>query len=212
MTCVPAQPTRSCQPARDLGQATGRGRRVRRGIGDEARKDASAASTALERQQNAHQQAWPGSRPARTPPRPGTREARPATRNPFPLLARQLLPADPLAATPGHLTAARESGQRPASSASQSSARPATTQPRRSRKSARHSTSATRGAAAKSRSPLQELTAELARWGEAIEQAAAAAGDGAAPLPGQPCGHHRRRCQRLRHGDSPKRQPACGTA
>ena len=35
-------------------------------------------------------------------------------------------------------------------------------------------------------SPLQELTAELARWGEAIEQAAAAAGDGAAPLPARP--------------------------
>jgi exonuclease SbcC len=172
------------QPARDLGQALEEAASATADSATEARKDASAASTALERQQDAHRQAVARITAGRT--RHGQargklgREA-----ESLPAAVRPLLPADPLAASPDHLTSARAAlGARQQRLEEVSQARDDAAAEimkigeAEHQREVRHNREVT--------SPLQELTAELTRWGEAIEQAATAVGGGAAPLPARP--------------------------
>jgi DNA repair protein SbcC/Rad50 len=172
------------QPARDLGQALEDAAAAASGSVTETRKDASAASVALERQQAAHEQAVARIAAGRSRHAQARGQlGRDAESLPVPI--RQLLPADPLAAAPGHLTAARaavRAGQQRLEDLSQ--AREDATAEITQIDKAQHQREIRRSREVTS--PLQELTAELARWGEAIEQAAAAIGDGAASLPARP--------------------------
>ena len=172
------------QPSRDLGQALEDAAAAAAGSATEAKKDASAASVALELQQAAHEQAVARiaggrSRHAQARGQLG-RDA-----ESLPVLIRQLLPDDPLAAAPGHLTAARTAVRaRQQRLEDLSQAREDATAEITQIDKAQHQREIRRSREVTS--PLQELTAELARWGEAIEQAAAAIGDGAAALPARP--------------------------
>jgi exonuclease SbcC len=171
-------------PSRDLGQAVEEAVSAVAESATEARKDTSAASTALERRQAAHHQTVARitvgrSRHAQARGKLG------GDAESLPVLARQLLPADPLAATPRHLTEARaavSARQQHLADLRQArdnaAAKLTEIGEEQYQREARRSREVT--------GPLQELMAELARWREAIEQAAAATGDGAAPLPGQP--------------------------
>ena len=171
-------------PARDLGQAVEDAAAAAAESATEARKDASAASTALERRQATHQQTVIRITAARSR-HAHARGKLGGDAESLPVLARQLLPADPLAAARGHLTAARA-----AVSACQqhladlSQARDDAAAKIMEIGEAQHQREVRRSREVTG--PLQELMAELARWGEAIEQAAAATGDEAAPLPGRP--------------------------
>jgi len=171
-------------PARDLGQAVEDAAAAAAESATEARKDASAASAALERRQAAHQQTVARTTAGRSR-HAQARGKLGGDAESLPMLARQLLPADPLAATPGHLTAARAAvSARQQHLTDLSQARDDAAAKITEIGEAQHEREARRSREVTS--PLQELTAELARWGEAIEQAAAATSDGAAPLPGRP--------------------------
>ncbi len=172
------------QPARDLGQGLEEATGSAADSAAEAEKAASAASTSLERQHSAHQQAVTRITAGRAR---HTRARGNLARNleSLPALARQLLPADPVTATSVHLTVAREAvsacqqrltalGQARDDAVAKIT-EIGEAQHQRERRRSREVTS-----------PLQALTAGLARWGEAIEQAAAVTGDRPVSLPDSP--------------------------
>ena len=172
------------QPARDLGQALEDAATAAADSATEAKKDASAASAALVRQEAAHQKAAARITADRSR-HAQTREQLSRDAESLPVPVRQLLPDDPLAAAPSHLTAARaevKARQERLEDLSQACedaiAEITEIDKAQHKREVRRSHEVT--------SPLQELTAELAQWGEAIKQAAAAADNAASPLPARP--------------------------
>jgi exonuclease SbcC len=171
------------QPAHDLSQALEKATDSAADSATEAEKAVSAASSALEQQQNAHQQAMTRIAAGRAR---HTQARRNLARDLdcLPALARQLLPADPVTSNSVHLTAAGEA----VSACQQRLAALGQICDGAAAKiteisEAQHQRELRRGREVSS--PLQELMAELARWGEAIEHAAAVT-DGSASLPARP--------------------------
>lgn len=172
------------RPAHDLEQALDQAAESAGNTTSEANKDASTATSALNHRQAAHQQAV-----ARTKTSRGryAKEVADLGRDlgTLPPPARQLLPADPLAATPSHVTAARETvAAYQLHIENLSQARNDAAAKIMEIGEARHQREVQRNREVTS--PLHQLTAELARWTDCIEEAATALGDGTLSVPARP--------------------------